>query len=743
MASAGRTINSGSDNRFTSADAIQQQILQSISDQLNAADLRFDSGELLYQNRLTDLTLEEGCNRTVILRMQTDVALQDSSALTLKLDSLFQPVTIELDLLADVSVQGIARQIVGIRLGKCRNLARDSFSISADGQLALSLSVSLSLNPEWTADSVLSLYPEFSLAAELIRFDRTIHVTDTLLRNFVEGLIEDEVESAFSADRIAAQLKTLELTLNNTVSAAFEAGRIDIELPPADDEQILNLYKLLLPDARFPITLDVIRQNRQALLASVVLGDDSAAINSLSDALLCQAGSAFMSSINHRMLYSLDSGECAAVNLAIESPMNLYDNADCFGGFPYAETSIAEYCETAMDKQRLGNPVSRPDKLNRWTLSPGSRFDISLLPKTGLPQAFMRREKYREIETHRGTCELEMRIYSSNPQAANQQPLLALHGGSWQHRASGAVGIEATASHFTNKGFVVFAPFYRLVGETDGNAECNQSSLSAILDDSNVALDWVLDNQSRFGAAGDVTLFGQSAGGHLALSLSVHRASDIRRSILFYAPSDFEDFAIEIQSGRYNNPAGEKILERVAGEPVESLNLDSALVQSNSFHKLVAAQASAIPPMFIVHGKMDELLPHRQSVRLCNALSTSGTAEHGPASSAATNDELVERIQCSVEGSELHLIAEGSHALDLCISSNLCLAGSEASAMAARDSMNTMLEWAASTTVDTRLLARNAGTGTIGWVEICYLWVFALIMLQSTNKRCRSGRADC
>jgi acetyl esterase/lipase len=142
-----------------------------------------------------------------------------------------------------------------------------------------------------------------------------------------------------------------------------------------------------------------------------------------------------------------------------------------------------------------------------------------------------------------GTCELEMRVYKSDVNAQDLKPLLALHGGTWRHRGFSFFGLEAGISQFTERGFVVFAPFYRLVGESDGNTECNGASWREVTADVASALDWIKANGSALGASNDrINLFGQSAGAHLAAWLASHRPNDVWKTMMFYAPTDALEF---------------------------------------------------------------------------------------------------------------------------------------------------------------------------------------------------------
>ncbi len=714
------------DNASNEQDPVSRDILNRVADAIGNSELGFVNGELLYQNTDSNILVEGGCNRTVILQMDTDIQLLSDTALSLTLDSLYDPIVIQVNVLANVRSVGEARQIVGIRLGECQNLARESFLFDAKGPARFTLSATLTLNPEWTDDSTLSLYPRLAFDGELLEFSTTVTVDDTVLAGILENYIEDRINETFTNSRLSTELNKFETRSNDKLTQSLDNGRVDIELPEANDEQILGLYRLLQPDARFPVTLEFVRKHRQQLLSSLLFGEPTSTDAILNDAAICQSASVFLSAANPAPVYAGTPEQCTVVDPASFPSSSVYSDAACTNAINYKNTSISEYCDVALDPSRLGNAASLPSELGLWTHSPGSRFDIGALGVAGLEHPFMRRFRYKSIQTHRGLCELEMRVYSQSANLPSQRPLLALHGGSWQHRASGYIGVETTATHFTNNGFVVFAPFYRLIGESDGNVACNDASLADILDDVNDALDWVQSNQAMFNITGETTVFGQSAGGHLALSLATYRSAEIRRAILFYAPTDFEDFALQIKSGEYNNEAGLKILEAVTGNTIESLDTQSALVQANSFPSLIVNSPNELPPMFILHGQMDSLLPARQPVRLCNALSGSSdfnsvvnlANKTSISQTLAESDEtdLASKFSCGINGSQLHLIAEGEHALDLCLAQGLCLSGSEQSADAVANSITRMLDWSSAETLHVENVRQvSTGLGAVYW----------------------------
>jgi len=736
------------DEANSTEDSVSRALFNRISDTINESELGFVDGELLYQNSDTNITVEGGCNRTVILRLQTDILLLSDSSMSLTLDSLYDPIVIELDVTANVHSAGEARQIVGIRLGSCQNLARNSFVFSADGAARFSLSATLNLNPLWTDESTLSLYPRLSLDGELIQFDTTVKVDDTILAGILENYIEDSIDETFTNSRLASELQLFENTVNHKLTESLSDGRIDIELPEATDEQIIGLYQLLQPDARFPITLDFIRKHRQQLLSSLLFGESTSTDAILSDALLCESASRFLHPVITEPVYGGTPERCSVVDSTNIDSASVFSDMACTEAIIYNPTSVSEYCDVTLDPERLGNAASLPSELGHWTHNPGSRFDISALSTVEITQPFMRRFRYKSIPTNRGLCELEMRVYS---QASNRtsRPLLALHGGSWQHRASGFIGIETMATHFTDNGFTVFAPFYRLIGESDGNMACNDASLDDVLDDVNDALDWIHSHTSEFDLTGKSTVFGQSAGGHLALSLATYRAAEIRRAVLFYAPTDFADFAKQIQLGEYTNSSGLKILEAVTGESVESLDTQSRLVRENSFPAMIVESPSSFPPMFIMHGEMDSLLPARQSTRLCNALSGSRDFNRSPERLTMSVSEFASTSLCGDNGSQMHLIAEGEHALDLCLAPGLCLSGSERSADTVAQSIQSMLDWSSAERVDLesqRMIAlgqrMNAlGTGALSWPILALFLVVACGTGSYRRSRCVANNA--
>ena len=233
-----------------------------------------------------------------------------------------------------------------------------------------------------------------------------------------------------------------------------------------------------------------------------------------------------------------------------------------------------------------------------------------------------------------GTCKLEMRVYKKDVAQTGLKPLMAIHGGSWKYRGARFYGLESQISHFTDQGFVVFAPFYRLAGIRDGSAECNNATGEEIV----TALQWVRNNQHQYGVANHekVRLFGQSAGAHLATWLLTHQPSDVAKALLMYPPTDVKNYITQYKnftsgasySDDYTGSFDSMGLAALSGffgvDPdteiaaLENVDTNSSFVQANSFPSIIANNPSSYPPAFMVHGQADKLVPSIQSVRLCS-----------------------------------------------------------------------------------------------------------------------------
>lgn len=751
----------------TEPDAITRLALLKIQERLNKSDLSLSAGELLFTDSRTDVAADSGCTRTEVHSLDTALTLLQDSILNINLSALDQPMVLALELDTTIAANGRARQVIGFRLGSCRQLATDSFSFNATGNALLNLELTLELNPTLNrTQHTLLLRPEVSLDGTLVLSGVNAEVDDSLLRSLLEDLIEDQIRDAVSGAKIVAAVQRLETKLREALNDELDNGELLLELPPPTDAQINALYRQLSPQGDFSLSLGYMRTQRIELLAALVVGDDDEVNRILSEAVQCEAAGLLQEDIAHQPLFQLGDNGCEATQIprADEQPgsdlLPWYSDARCMNPLDYHATTTIDFCTDVLNKERLGNADSRVEELQKWTLSPGTRFDIGAVSLLGKLQPFTQRVSYKTVDTPMGQCSLEMRIHrrqvGGDSSQAPQRALIAYHGGSWQHRSSGALGIESMATQFVNEGFVVFAPFYRLAGDAEGTQSCNNASLEDIMEDAHDALDWVSAHAADYGITGKPVLFGQSAGGHLAALLATERPAEIGSAVLFYAPTDFEYYALQLRDGEVDSAAGQSILETIVGQSLDSLDVNVPLIQRNTLPKRIINEGIAMPPLFLLHGRQDRVLPYNQSIRLCNALQ--GNTVDGPATensegviagaasvySSNSGETLRQIVHCGFNNSELHLIAEGEHALDLCIAEELCLSGSPQSAALTEDSVRTMLGWinrvgmTADDQPDTVVAGDgtrpHVGGGSLGWWALCLmLMVSVRRSMASTN----------
>ncbi len=717
-------------------DSVKRLVLEKIQQEFEAADLSFRDGALLLENDLVNRTVEDGCTSTVINQMRTEIEVTADSALSLQLDSLYEPLSVQVELNTNLAVDGTARQTFGFRFGSCQQVARDTFTFTADGPLSVRLAVMIELNPVWVAEDTLRLRPVIALDGELLTSNIRVDVDDSVLRSLLEDYLQDEVESLLSPSRLRDEIVQLQDSVNQQLVESLEGdsetdaepGTLDIVLPAADDEQIVALYELLTPVARFPLTTGFIAENRFQLLAALLLDDNDAVTELLQSAAECELTNVLQTDLPLPVAYSNRSGACQ-LETDFSVAGALYSDAGCGSEFTFYPTPLLDFCTVALSPELLGNGGANGDQIGRWTLSPGTRFDVGALSIGGKQQPYVQRQSYKRVQAAAGVCDLEMRVYASEPNGLNRKAVIALHGGSWQYRGTGFLGVENMATHFTDAGFVVFAPFYRLIGDSDGTAACQSATLQDLLDDVDDALTWVTDNQSRYGASGKPVLFGQSAGGHLAASIAVRQPQAVERSVLFYAPVDFRDFGNQIKTGAYEGGQGSRILQAVTGQSIDELDLDSQLVKDNSFPSAINPQPELYPSFFMLHGESDSLLPSRQSERLCDALAGNLDGATG-VSSAAAFTSVSKSVACDDRGSQLHLIAQGEHTLDLCISDELCLSGSPASAAATAEVIQSMIEWSAADTLTAfEPVSSGGGDSGSGKMDILSIGLLAMMWL--------------
>jgi len=448
----------------------------------------------------------------------------------------------------------------------------------------------------------------------------------------------------------------------------------------------------------------------------------------LDNALACALTEQALADMPVLPLYHADQSMCEPGNPATQSALQWFADDTCTQRIDYASTRMSDYCEASLDKEALGGAVDIVE--SAWTLNPGNQLDVGAKRLDGVTQPYMQRRVFKTIATDRGECQLEMRIYSKHPAVSNQKAMIAFHGGSWTSRGFGFFGLELSIPHYVEQGFVVFAPFYRLLADRESTPACNQASFEQITSDAASALDWVLANYNDYGATGLPVLFGQSAGAHLAASLAVDRAETISAAVLMYPPTDFADFLLRVQQGFYTNAEGLSILERVINAPAAQVTTDDPLVYQNSFPLRIQNDNLLTAPMMIVHGMKDELVEPRQAHRLCQALASEPLLPTSQELSPVQG--LVFKRDCGAEAS-MYLVREGNHALDVCLNDSIgsaCPAGGKDSRVAVASVIDDAVNFAL-TSANASTAVSSGGSrsgGALSWQVLLVLFMIALLL---------------
>jgi acetyl esterase/lipase len=194
---------------------------------------------------------------------------------------------------------------------------------------------------------------------------------------------------------------------------------------------------------------------------------------------------------------------------------------------------------------------------------------------------------YREVPGFR-PLELDLHL----PPGPGPFPAVVyLHGGGWR-RGSRRTTIPAVlCSTLASRGFAVAAADYRLSGE---------ARFPAQLDDVRAAVAWV---QSEVDCT-RTFLWGESAGAHLAL-LTALDGGAVDGVVAWYPPTDLLTLG------------GPRETELLGVAPKD----DPDLARRASPLSFVRADA---PPILLVHGDADDLVPATQSIRLASALRDAG-----------------------------------------------------------------------------------------------------------------------
>lgn len=399
------------------------------------------------------------------------------------------------------------------------------------------------------------------------------------------------------------------------------------------------------------------------VIATVFLS--SLANSGLEDGLACEAFDLAMtdSELKTQTIYRKNSwGVCVETDGTAENnyEYHFFRDAQCNSEIDFhrrpdiANICIDLYNQTTADPDPItfGNADSwTPDVLSedplngqfdskKWTVARGTRYSATIFNNDDQKIPFMKKIAYREV----GECKLEMRIYKEDMDAVDLKPILFLHGGSYESHL-GLLPMEAEVNHFTDAGYLVFVPFYRLAHKLDAvkfgaNVECREASINDMTSDVQAAMEFAIQNGPALGSNGNkIDVFGQSAGGTLATWLALSSTNSynglplkewVNRLVLIYPALDIIQSLklalIKDNEGKNKNPRGIEIMSSVfdlevkVGDEILSTQ-DKQALAAFAMNDLVEGETSPLPPIFIMHGVEDSLVPIDTSEDFCNAYS--------------------------------------------------------------------------------------------------------------------------
>jgi acetyl esterase/lipase len=212
---------------------------------------------------------------------------------------------------------------------------------------------------------------------------------------------------------------------------------------------------------------------------------------------------------------------------------------------------------------------------------------------------------------------LELDVWAPQPTAEPARIIVWIHGGAWLSGARGRLPdtFPGLFSQCTEAGFAVLALDYRLSAE---------ALFPAQLDDVAAGLRWVVEHAAEIGADADrLAVWGESAGGHLAALLALTTPPGlVKCAVPMYPPTDLETMRKQSLATAKDPSIYPPIAESpeallIGGPPDEVPERARAASPISYVH-------AGAPPMLLLHGTEDRVVPYAQSVEFAARLAELG-----------------------------------------------------------------------------------------------------------------------
>lgn len=191
-----------------------------------------------------------------------------------------------------------------------------------------------------------------------------------------------------------------------------------------------------------------------------------------------------------------------------------------------------------------------------------------------------------------------------------------IHGGGWK----GGDKKRGPFPPLANAGIAVASINYRL---------SNEAHFPAQIQDCEAALDWLQANAVKYGLDPErIGVWGESAGGHLSMLLAAtsnsssfadkefRKGPEIKAVCDWFGPMDLETILFDERKAK--KPPRRSVIAQLLGGPRRDLKRKARLASPTNYI------SSNMPPVLIMHGERDRVVPLEQSIAISKKLKEMG-----------------------------------------------------------------------------------------------------------------------